>query len=210
MHKKYDVVNYGVAAATWSFPLSWIQVRPDIQEFVGNRPDNARFFVILPRFLRFSACSERYWAVCQTQCYKVTRINTGTPILYGIYPDFCPDSTRNLPGFSQKKSSEFFTKMSSDEELITLHFNHTRNHWNNTVYTLYLDALYGVLMQCVLLYCDFVTILSRFTLFCSDLRCFFCDLRCFVATTWLFRPFPLTFTHFFCRILSWQTFTRFL
>ena len=102
MHKKYDVVNYGVAAATWSFPLSWIKVRPDIQEFVGNRPDNARFFVILPRFLRFSACSERYWAVCQTQCYKVTRINTGTPILYGIYPDFCPDSTRNLPGFLQK------------------------------------------------------------------------------------------------------------
>ena len=65
-------------------------------------------------------------------------------------------------------------KMSSDEELVTLHLNHTRNHWNNTVYTLclYLDALYGVLMQYVLLYCDFVTILSRFTLFCSDLRCF--------------------------------------
>ena len=30
------------------------------KSFVGNRPDNARFFVILPRFLRFSACSERY------------------------------------------------------------------------------------------------------------------------------------------------------
>ena len=62
--------------------------------------------------------------------------------------------------------------MSSDDKLVTLHLNHTRNHWNNTVYTLYLDALYGVLMQYVLLYCDFVTILSRFTLFCSDLRCF--------------------------------------
>ena len=96
----------------------------------------------------------------------------GTPILYGIYPDFCPNSTRNLPGFSQKKSSEFFTKISSDEELVTLHLNHTRNHWNSTVYPLYLDALCGVLMQYLLLYCNFVTILSRFTLFCSDSRCF--------------------------------------
>ena len=89
--------------------------------------------------------------------------------------------------------------MSSDEELVTLHLNHTRNHWHNTVYTLYFDALYGVLVQYVLLYCDlcdFVNILSRFTLFCSDLRCFVviyvvllrftlfcCDLRCYVATT---------------------------
>ena len=82
------------------------------------------------------------------------------------------------------------------EELVTLHLNHTRNHWHNTVYTLYFDALYGVLVQYVLLYCDFVNILSRFTLFCSDLRCFVviyvvllrftlfcCDLRCYVATT---------------------------
>ena len=71
---------------------------------------------------------------------------------------------RYIPGFLPRFNSEFariFYKISN-----------TRNHWNNTVYTLYLDALYGVLMQCVLLYCDFVTILSRFTLFCSDLRCF--------------------------------------
>ena len=67
--------------------------------------------------------------------------------------------------------SEFFTKMSSDDKLVTLHLNHTRNHWHNTVYTLYFDALYGVLVQYVLLYCDlcdFVTILSQFTLFCRD------------------------------------------
>ena len=106
-------------------------------------------------------------AVLQSHPYKY--------ILYGKYLDFCPDSTRNLLGFLQKKSPELFTKISSDEELVTLHLNHTRNHWNNTVYTLYLDALYGVLMQYVLLYCDlcnFVTILSRFLLFCCDLRCF--------------------------------------
>ena len=39
----------------------------------------------------------------RTQCYKVTRINTDTPVVYGKYPDFCPDFARifakKTPGF---------------------------------------------------------------------------------------------------------------
>ena len=106
-------------------------------------------------------------AVLQSHPYKY-----GHAHIIRYIPGFLPRFHSEFARIFAKKSSEFFTKMSSDEELVTLHLNHTRNHWNNTVYTLYLDALYGVLMQYVLLYCDFVTILSRFTLFCSDLRCF--------------------------------------
>ena len=55
--------------------------------------------------------------------YKVTRINTDMLVLYGKYLDFCPDSTRILPGFLLKvrpDSARIFTKLSSDEELVTL------------------------------------------------------------------------------------------
>ena len=50
MHKKYNVVNYGVAAAThlrrrwWSFPLSWFSTRPcqrtRLHHFKNDRVDH--------------------------------------------------------------------------------------------------------------------------------------------------------------------------
>ena len=128
-------------------------------------------------------------AVLQSHPYKYGHVH-----IIRYIPGFLPSFHSDFARIFAKNRQIFFTKMSSDEELVTQEITGTTLCTHCT-----LMHSYGVLVQYVLLYCDlcdFVNILSRFTLFCSDLRCFVviyvvllrftlfcCNLRCYVATT---------------------------
>ena len=78
-------------------------MRPNIWAFLKNCPDNAGFLRFCSDFCNFSACSECYWAVCQTAKQRFKRYALNLESKQTQKPRF-------LPGFLLESRPDFHKK----------------------------------------------------------------------------------------------------